>query len=47
MRTPNGKMQSTRSHQLHVNGGNGLNPVSIEKPFPALFEAGANPQAPF
>jgi glycosyltransferase involved in cell wall biosynthesis len=47
MRTSDGKMQSTWPRQLHVNGGNGLTSVSIEKPLPALFEAGAKPEAPF
>ena len=47
MRTSDGKMQSTWPRQLHVNGGNGLTPVSIEKPLPALFEVNANPEAPF
>jgi glycosyltransferase involved in cell wall biosynthesis len=47
MRTSDGEMQSTWPRQLHLNGGNGLTPVSIEKPLPALFEAGANPEAPF
>ena len=46
MRTSDGKMQSTWPRQLHVNGGNGLTPVSIEKPFPALLEAGADPEVP-
>ena len=31
-----------KPRQLGINGGNGLIPVSIEKPLPALFEAGAN-----
>ena len=47
MRTSDGKMQSTWPRQRHVNGGNGLTPVLIEKPLPALFEVGANPEAPF
>jgi len=47
MRTSDGKMQSTWPRQLHVNGGNGLTPVSIEKPLPVLVEADANPEAPF
>jgi hypothetical protein len=35
-----------RSRQLGINGGNGLIPVSIEKPLPALFEAGTGPEMP-
>ena len=35
-----------RPHQIDLNGGNGLIPVSIEKPLPALFEAGADPDIP-
>ena len=34
------RTSSTRPRQLAVNGGNGLAPVSIEEPIPALFEAG-------
>jgi hypothetical protein len=37
---------STRPRQLALNGGNGLAPISIEKPFAALFEAGADPEIP-
>ena len=37
---------STRPRQLALNGGNGLAPISIEKPFVALFEAGADPEIP-
>jgi glycosyltransferase involved in cell wall biosynthesis len=47
MRTSNGKTQSTWPRQLHVNGGNGFTPGSIEKPLPTLFNAGADPKAPF
>jgi len=47
MRTSNGKTQSTWPRQLHVNGGNGFTPGSIEKPLPTLFNAGADPDAPF
>ena len=47
MRTCDGKIQSTWPRQLHVSGGNGLTSVSIEKPLPALLEAGAKPEAPF
>ena len=32
---------STRPRQLALNGGNGLAPISIEKPFVALFERGS------
>src|SRR6202051_4832848 len=34
------RTSSTRPRQLALNGGNGLAPVSIEDPIPALFEAG-------
>ena len=37
---------STRPRQIALNGGNGLAPISIEKPFVALFEAGAHPEIP-
>jgi hypothetical protein len=37
---------STRPRRLALNGGNGLAPISIEKPFVALFEAGADPEIP-
>jgi hypothetical protein len=37
---------STRPRQLALNGGNGLAPISIEKPFVALFEAGADREIP-
>jgi hypothetical protein len=37
---------SARPRQLALNGGNGLAPISIEKPFVALFEAGADPEIP-
>jgi glycosyltransferase involved in cell wall biosynthesis len=47
MRTSNSKIQSTWPRQLHVNGGNGFTPVSIEKPLPALFETDADPDTPF
>ena len=33
-----------KPHQLGINGGNGLIPVSIEKPLPALFEAVTTPR---
>ena len=32
--------------EIDLNGGNGLIPVSLEKPLPALFEAGAEPDIP-
>jgi glycosyltransferase involved in cell wall biosynthesis len=31
-----------KPRQLGINGGNGLIPVSIEKPLPTLFETGTN-----
>src|SRR5580704_7307569 len=37
---------SARPHQIDLNGGNGLIPVSYGKPLPALFEAGADPDIP-
>src|SRR5580658_6349723 len=37
---------STRPRRLALNGGNGLAPVSIEKPFVALFKAGTDPEIP-
>jgi glycosyltransferase involved in cell wall biosynthesis len=33
-------------HQIDLNGGDGLIPVSIEKPFPALLEACVVPEIP-
>jgi glycosyltransferase involved in cell wall biosynthesis len=36
------RTSSPKPRQLGINGGNGLIPVSIEKPLPSLFEAGAN-----
>jgi glycosyltransferase involved in cell wall biosynthesis len=35
-----------RPRQAALNGGDGLAPISIEKPFAALFEAGADPEIP-
>jgi hypothetical protein len=35
-----------RLRQLALNGGNGLAPISIEKPLVALFEGGADPEIP-
>ena len=40
------RTSGARQRQLDLNGGNGLAPVSIEKPFAALFEAGADPEIP-
>jgi glycosyltransferase involved in cell wall biosynthesis len=37
---------STRPRRLALNGGNGLAPISIEKPFVPLFEAGTDPEIP-
>jgi glycosyltransferase involved in cell wall biosynthesis len=45
--TSNGKTQSSWPRQLALHGGNGRAPASIEKPIPALFGAGANPDVPF
>jgi hypothetical protein len=33
------EMRISLPRSLHLKGGNGLTPVSIEKPLPALFEA--------
>jgi glycosyltransferase involved in cell wall biosynthesis len=38
------RASGARLRQIDLNGGNGLIPVSIEKPLPALFEAGADPE---
>jgi glycosyltransferase involved in cell wall biosynthesis len=46
IRTSNGKTPSISPRRLHLNGGNGLTPLSIEKPLPALLETGANPDVP-
>jgi hypothetical protein len=40
------RSSGARLRQLALNGGNGLAPVSIERPFVALFEAGADPEIP-
>jgi glycosyltransferase involved in cell wall biosynthesis len=40
------RTSGARLRQPALNGGNGLAPVSIEKPFVALFEAGADPEIP-
>ena len=46
MHSSNGQTQSPRPRPLDLNGGNGSIPVSIEKPLPALFETGTNPEGP-
>ena len=38
------RTSGARLRQLALNGGNRLAPISIEKPFVALFEAGADPE---
>ena len=38
------RTSGARPRQIDLNGGNGLISVSIEKPLPALFEAGADPE---
>src|ERR1700738_519473 len=40
------RTSGARLRQPALNGGDGLAPVSIEKPFVALFEAGADPEIP-
>ena len=35
-----------KQHRADLNGGNGSTSMSIEKSLPALFETGANPEAP-
>jgi glycosyltransferase involved in cell wall biosynthesis len=40
------RTSGARSPQLALNGSNGLAPNSTEKPFVALFEAGADPEIP-
>jgi hypothetical protein len=40
------RMSGARLRQFALNGGNGLAPISIEKPFAALVEAGADPEIP-
>jgi hypothetical protein len=40
------RMSGARPRELALNGGNGLAPISIEKPFVALFEAGTDPEIP-
>ena len=40
------RSSGARLRQLALNGGNGLAPISIEKPFVALFEAGTDPEIP-
>ena len=46
MRTSDGETQSTAPRQLALNGGNGLTPMLIENPLPALFEVDANADVP-
>ena len=38
------RSSGARLRQLALNGGNRLAPISIEKPFVALFEAGEDPE---
>jgi hypothetical protein len=38
--------RSLRPRQPDPIAGNGLTPVSIERPLPALFETSANPEVP-
>jgi hypothetical protein len=40
-RRSGGEMRGFRPRQLHLKGSDGLTPVSIKKPLPALFEAAA------
>jgi glycosyltransferase involved in cell wall biosynthesis len=40
------KTRHAMPRQLALNGGNGLGPISIEKPFVAVFEAGADTETP-
>jgi glycosyltransferase involved in cell wall biosynthesis len=40
------RTSGARPRQLALNGGNGLAPSSTERPFVALFEAGADPEIP-
>ena len=40
------RTSGAKPRQLGLNGGSGLTPMSIEKPFPALLEAGADPEVP-
>jgi hypothetical protein len=37
---------STRPRQLALDGGNSLAPISVEKPFAAPFETGADTEIP-
>jgi len=46
MHGSSGQTRSPRPRPLDLNGGNGLIPVSIEKPLPTLFETGTNPEVP-
>ena len=40
------RTSSAKPRQLALNGGNGIAPNSTEKPFLAVFEAGADPEIP-
>lgn len=40
------RRSDTKLRQLGINGGNGLIPVSIEKPLPTLFAGAADPEMP-
>jgi len=40
------RASGARPPQIDLNGGNGLIPVSIEKPLPVLIEVGADPEIP-
>jgi glycosyltransferase involved in cell wall biosynthesis len=40
------RASGARPRQIDLNGGNGLIPVSIEKPLPVLIEVGADPEIP-
>jgi hypothetical protein len=40
------RTSGAKPRQLDLNGGHGLAPISTERPLPALFEAGANPEIP-
>jgi glycosyltransferase involved in cell wall biosynthesis len=40
------RTSGAKARQLALNGGNGLAPNSIEKPFVALLEAGTDPEIP-
>jgi hypothetical protein len=40
------RTSGAKPRQLDLNGGHGLAPISTERPLPALFEAGGNPEIP-